>query len=81
MPGGILQFSYIPILADPTTRLAMIVPCQYWEPKFRQEWEQAAKATTNEWKLQFNNGKFDRGTDYRAGRNLYRAQVLPQLKA
>jgi iron-sulfur cluster assembly protein len=59
MPGGILQFPYIPILADPATRLAMIVPCQYWEPGFRQEWQKAAKATIKEWKKKFPAEEID----------------------
>jgi iron-sulfur cluster assembly protein len=59
MPGGILQFPYIPILADPATRLAMIVPCHYWEPGFRREWQEAAEATTKEWKSKFPAEELD----------------------
>jgi Fe-S cluster assembly iron-binding protein IscA len=59
MPGGILQFPYIPILADPASLLAMIVPCHYWEPGFRQEWQEAAEATIKEWTSQFENGMLE----------------------
>lgn len=43
VPLGILARGYFPILADPETSLAVLVPCSYWEKTFREGWEDDAK--------------------------------------
>ena len=39
MPGGFLGMTYFPILADPATALAVLVPARYWPDEFRREWQ------------------------------------------
>lgn len=39
MPGGFLGLTYFPILADPATALAVLVPSRYWPDDFRLEWQ------------------------------------------
>ena len=39
LPGGFLGNTHFPIVADPATRLALLVPCQYWPAAFYDAWK------------------------------------------
>jgi iron-sulfur cluster assembly accessory protein len=44
MPGGLLGLTVFPVLADPATSMAVLVPCEYWPDTFRNEWKSNADA-------------------------------------
>ena len=39
VPGGFLGMNYFPIVADPTTSMALLIPSEFWPEDFWDEWK------------------------------------------
>ena len=44
LPVGFLANHHFPVVADPATRMAVLVPCRYWPAALRDEWRANADA-------------------------------------
>ena len=40
VPGGFLAMGYFPIVADPATSLAALIPCSFWPEDLWDEWRE-----------------------------------------
>jgi iron-sulfur cluster assembly accessory protein len=48
MPGGLLAISCFPIFADPTTKMATLVPSVFWSADMRDDWQRTADQVTQQ---------------------------------
>jgi len=60
VPGRILAQGYFPILADPKTSLALLVPSQYWEKSFRGEWAAEANRRAAQQQAEYERAEPER---------------------
>jgi len=48
VPGGYLTLNWFPIIADPATSLALLVPSRFWPEQFVVQWKANAAVTPSE---------------------------------
>lgn len=60
VPGRVLAQGYFPILADPETSLALLIPCEYWEKSFRDDWAAEADRRAAERQAEYERAEPER---------------------
>lgn len=60
VPGRMLAQGFFPILANPETMLALLVPCEYWEKSFRDDWAAEADRRAAERQAEYERAEPER---------------------